>query len=97
RAAAGALPGARPVRPWGPRLPDSALTAGAVAGAGMAVQTVQLSARRSSAASNRVDELVVAPDAVRLDQAGVTRCDLDGLLEVLQREGGRMPEAVVRL
>src|SRR5262245_42815254 len=68
-----------------------------VAGAGVAVQAVERPVPRTGALGDRVDESLVAPHAVPLDDRPVGGGDLDRLLEVLEREGRGVPEAVVGL
>src|SRR5690242_2198942 len=59
------------------------------------MQAVELAPRRGP--DHRVDERLVAAYAVDPHDPAVARGDLDGLVEVLQRERHRVAEAVVGL
>src|SRR5262245_56794330 len=72
-------------------------SSGAVPGAGVAVEPIEPSPRRPGGVDHRVDETFVAPEAVHADDVSIARRDLDGLLEVLEGEGGRVPESVLGL
>src|SRR5262245_35870883 len=80
-----------------PRLMRSPSAPGAVPGAGVAVQAIQGSSSVPTGLDDRVDQGFVAPHAIHADQVTVFRRDLDRLLEVLQREGSRVTEAVLGL
>src|SRR5262245_25875046 len=70
---------------------------GAMARAGMTVQTVELAPARSGARGHRLQEGAVAAHAVVQHDAPVVGRDLDWLLEILQGERDRVPEPVVGL
>src|SRR4029450_11802247 len=68
----------------------------AVARAGMAMDAIE-PPRAAAPGHHFVNQGFMAADTVRPDDVAVPRRDLDRLLEVLKREGGRMPEAVFGL
>jgi hypothetical protein len=72
------------------------LAAGAMAGPGVTVQAVDLPPRWGRRRQHAVDEGGVTAHAVFLHQTPVPGRDLDRLLEVLQGEGRRVPEPVLR-
>src|SRR5262245_53577100 len=69
---------------------------GAVARAGMAMDAIE-PLRAAAPGHHFVNEGFMAADAVHPDDVAIAQRDLDRLLEVLKREGGRMPEAVLGL
>src|SRR5215813_9369297 len=73
------------------------LAARAVTGAGVAVHAIERAVEMPGRLGNGLHEALVAAHAVHTHHLAVLRRDLDRLLEVLQRERGRMPEAVVGL
>src|SRR6476660_5992276 len=74
---------------------DSA--AGAMPGAGVAVQAIEPSARRPRRVEDLVDEGFVTSHTVHPNHVSITRRDLDRLLEVLKGKRERVPEPMLRL
>src|SRR5262245_59289240 len=72
-------------------------TARAVTGAGVTVHAVERAVWAPGRLGNGVHETLVAAHAVHAHHLAILGRDLDRLLEVLQRERRRMPEAVVGL
>src|SRR5262245_21814195 len=70
---------------------------GAVSGRGVAVETIEAAACTAAPFDHGVDETFVAPQAVLANEVAVSGSDLDGLLEILQGEGGRVAKAVLGL
>src|SRR5262249_57099389 len=70
---------------------------GAVPGSGVTMQAIQRSTPMPTGCDDCVDQGFVTPQAIRADEVTVLRRDLDRLLEVLQREGGRVAKAVLGL
>src|SRR5262245_36669133 len=70
---------------------------GAVPGPGVTVQAIQRSPPVPTGLHDCVDQGFVTPQAIRADEVTVLRRDLDRLLEVLQRKGGRVAKAVLGL
>src|SRR5262245_50132748 len=75
----------------------TASASGAVPGAGVTVQAIQRSPPVPAGLDDRVDQGFVTSQAIRADQITVVRCDLDRLLEVLQRERSRVTKPVLGL
>src|SRR5262249_54192678 len=88
----------RPAGTPAPRRPAARTafsTPGAVPGAGVTVQAIQRSPPVPTGLDDCVDQGFVTSQAIRADEVTVLRRDLDRLLEVLQREGGRVAKAVL--